>query len=91
MINHKIREIIQSHARLSVEASTLADTDDLYVAGLTSLTTVNLMLALEDAFDIEFPDRLLSRRTFESIAALAEAIGGLLDPAGQPVEREGCA
>jgi len=32
------------------------------------------MLAIEDAFDIEFPDALLSRKTFRSIDALAVAI-----------------
>jgi len=32
------------------------------------------MLALEDAFDIEFPERLLRRDTFESVAAIGSAI-----------------
>ena len=32
------------------------------------------MLALEDAFDVEFPERLLRRQTFESVAAISEAI-----------------
>ena len=46
-------------------------------AGLTSHASVNLMLALEDEFDIEFPERLLRRQTFESVAAIAEAIDEL--------------
>jgi acyl carrier protein len=29
------------------------------------------MLALEETFDIEFPDRMLNRRSFSSIAAIA--------------------
>jgi len=32
------------------------------------------MLALEEAFDVELPDRLLRRRTFSSIDAIAEAL-----------------
>jgi acyl carrier protein len=32
------------------------------------------MLALEDAFDFEFPDALLVKSTFESIAALRNAL-----------------
>jgi acyl carrier protein len=36
------------------------------------------MLALEDAFDVEFPERLLRRRTFESIASIAAALDELL-------------
>jgi acyl carrier protein len=52
----------------------LSDTSDLYAAGLTSLATVGLMLALEEGFEIEFPDALLSRRTFTSIDSLVAAV-----------------
>ena len=31
--------------------------DDLYLLGLTSHATVNVMLALEDEFEIEFPEQ----------------------------------
>lgn len=41
---------------------------------MTSHASVNLMLALEDAFDIEFPDRMLKRSVFESIASISAAI-----------------
>ncbi len=74
MYADKIRAVIAKHGRLSIDASKLADDSDLYAAGLTSLTTVNLMLALEDEFDIEFPDNMLGRKTFESIRSLSEAI-----------------
>ena len=70
----RLREILSQHGRLSVPVEQLADRSDLYQAGLTSLATVGLMLAIEDAFDIEFPDALLSRKTFRSIDALAVAI-----------------
>lgn len=70
----QIRDIVVRHARLSAAAGELAPTTDLYGAGLSSLTTVHLMLALEDAFDVEFPDRMLSRKTFESLQSIAEAI-----------------
>jgi len=77
MFQAEIRNLVITHARLSADPATLADTSDLYTAGLTSLTTVNLMLALEDHFDIEFPDRMLVRRTFESIQSLTEAVQAL--------------
>jgi acyl carrier protein len=32
------------------------------------------MLGLEEAFDVEFPERVLNRKTFASIAAIAAAI-----------------
>ncbi len=40
---------------------------------------VGLMLGLEEQFDVEFPERLLNRRTFESIAAIRDAVRGLID------------
>ncbi len=73
-----IREIIARHGRLSVDVNSLADDSDLYHAGLTSLATVNVMLALEDRFDIEFPEAMLSRKTFSSLEAIAEAIADLM-------------
>lgn len=74
MISDKIRTILSQHARLSTDVTTLNDDADLYEAGLTSLTTVNVMLAVEDQFDIEFPDHMLGRKTFGSIQALCEAV-----------------
>jgi acyl carrier protein len=41
---------------------------------MTSHASVNLMLALEDAFEIEFPDRMLRRSVFESVAAIRAAL-----------------
>src|SRR4051812_30260662 len=61
---HTIRQVLAEHARLSVDLGTLRETDDLYQAGMTSHSSVNLMLALEDAFDVEFPDSMLKRSVF---------------------------
>lgn len=73
----RIRTILKDHGKLSVDAASLADGADLYAAGLSSFATVQLMLALEDAFDVEIPERLLNRRSFESIAAIAGVINSL--------------
>ena len=73
----EIRRVIREHARLPVDVDTLGDDVDLFAAGMTSHASVNLMLALEDAFDLEFPDRMLTRGVFESVAAIAAAIGEL--------------
>jgi acyl carrier protein len=70
----KIRSILKEHARLTKDALELGEGDDLYQAGMTSHASVNLMLALEDAFDIEFPDHMLKRSVFESIAAIRAAL-----------------
>jgi acyl carrier protein len=68
-----IRDILRQHARIA-DVDSLTDDSDLYAAGLTSHATVNLMVALEDHFGVEFPERMLRRRSFESIAAIRAAI-----------------
>jgi len=70
----KIRALLKANGRLSIDVATLANDSDLYQAGLTSLATVGLMLSLEDGFDVEFPDSMLSRKTFGSIDSIADAI-----------------
>jgi len=74
MYSDQIRPIVAAHGRLLVDVNTLDDDSDLYEAGLTSLSTVNLMLALEEHFGVEFLDRMLGRKTFQSIRSLANAI-----------------
>ena len=69
-----IRSVVREHARLPVDVDTLGDDSDLFVAGMTSHASVNLMLALEDAFDIEFSERMLRKSTFESIAAIRAGV-----------------
>jgi acyl carrier protein len=70
----EIVQIIKDHARLSVDVETLEPSSDLYQAGMTSHASVNLMLALEDHFDVEFPDAMLTRSVFESIANIEAAL-----------------
>jgi acyl carrier protein len=74
MVRARIRAVLKGAGNLQVDIDSLADDADLYAAGLSSHATVNLMLALEEAFDVELPDRLLRRRTFSSVDALAEAL-----------------
>jgi len=73
----KVRAILSQHGRLAGRVDQLSDTSDLYSAGLTSLATVGLMLALEEEFEIEFPDAMLSRKTFASIDSLVAAVATL--------------
>ena len=80
----EIREVVAEHGRLAVEVSTLADDADLYQAGMSSHASVNLMLALEDRFSVEFPERMLRRRTFESLTAILQSVQELRGDAGAP-------
>ena len=73
----RIRKILAEHGRLSKDAASLPEDSDLYQAGMTSHASVNVMLALEGEFDIEFPDHMLKRSVFESMAAMRDAISTL--------------
>ena len=84
MYSDPIKTILAQHGRLLVDVAQLDDDSDLYEAGLTSLSTVNLMLALEEHFNVEFLDRMLGRKTFGSIRSLSEAIEELAGPAVAP-------
>lgn len=77
MVRERIRAIVGEHGHLSVAMDQLNDDASLYQAGLTSHASVNLMLAIEESFGIELPERMLRRRTFESISAIAAAVGEL--------------
>lgn len=79
MYSDKVRNIIETNGRLSIPVKDLTDESDLYNAGLTSLATVSVMLALEDEFDIEIPDNMLSRKTFESIASIIDVVEELVE------------
>jgi len=72
-----IRTILAEHGHLPVDVAKLRDEDDLYQAGMTSHASVNVMLALEDEFDIEFPEPMLRKSTFESVAAIRIALAEL--------------
>jgi len=70
----RIRSVLRDHARLKQDVNQLDGEDDLYEYGMTSHASVNVMLALEGAFDVEFPDRMLKRSVFCSIASIERAL-----------------
>lgn len=75
---NKICAVLDQFGKLKVPAASLSPEADLYDAGLTSFASVQLMLGLEEAFDIEFPESMLNRKTFSSIAAIDRAIGEIM-------------
>jgi len=76
-LNKAVRAVVAAHARIPGGIDAIGDEADLFVAGMSSHASVNVMLALEDAFEIEFPDSMLTRSVFESVAAMAAAIDEL--------------
>jgi acyl carrier protein len=77
MLDETIRNLIDKHGKLMVPASTLAPDADLYEAGLTSFAAIRIMLALEELFDVEFPERMLRRQSFSSINSIVACLDEL--------------
>lgn len=73
-MTERIRNVLATHGRLPVSVESLPDDANLYAAGMTSHASVNVMLALEEEFDVEFPDEMLTRSAFESIGSIAGAL-----------------
>ncbi|MDO4255065.1 MAG: acyl carrier protein [Kocuria sp.] len=78
-IVESIRAVVAQHAHLTTDAAALGSSDSLYTAGMTSHASVNVMLGVEDVFDIEFPEEMLTKDTFESLDAIAQAVSQLQD------------
>lgn len=72
--DRRIRGVLAQHARLAVDPMSSPIDANLYDAGMTSHATVNVMLALEGEFDVEFPDELLNRNAFASIGSIRDAL-----------------
>ena len=66
--------VLDEHARLPIGASSLEPDADLFNAGMSSHASVSVMLALEDRFDFEFPDQMLTRNVFATIGAISAAV-----------------
>lgn len=75
----QIKQILTQNGRLAVPVENLADDADLFAAGLNSLAIVNVLMSIEEEFDIELPDELLSRRTFASIASITRVVAELTE------------
>ena len=72
------RDVLAAHGRMEVDPREVDDQADLYDLGLTSHASVAVMLALEDAFDIEFPEEVLKKSTFASVRNIEQVVEGLV-------------
>lgn len=80
-MHSRIRDMLASTGGIA-NAASLGDDDNIYDAGLTAFTAVQLMLALEEAFGVKFPRHMLNRHSFGSIHAIEACVTRLLPEAG---------
>ena len=74
VIEEAVREVLAYAGKLAADPMTIDESANLYDAGLTSHSSVRVMVALEDTLDIEFPEHLLRKSTFSSIEAIKNAL-----------------
>lgn len=77
MVISSVRKIVLGLEDFATTKGVIGDLSSLYDAGLSSYGTVNLMLALETEFDVQFPDALLTRKTFETITSISGVVEAL--------------
>jgi acyl carrier protein len=96
VLHEAVRNVLKGVGDLAASADALANDADLFEAGLSSYGTVEVMIGLENALGVEFPETALTRDTFSSINAIvrvleglragaAPAAGGSVDANGWPV------
>jgi len=78
-VKAKIRALLERLGEFPAGPEDLRDAADLQAAGPSSYGTVELMVAIEEEFGVEFPDALLTRATFGSIESVAAAVSSLVD------------
>jgi acyl carrier protein len=67
-----IRRTVERETGLDLDI--VGSSDDLWAAGMSSLQSVYVMMAIEDEFGIKFPPPLLTRETFSTLAAMETAV-----------------
>jgi acyl carrier protein len=78
-MKQKLRAILSQWGDLALPVEQLADDADLYAAGLSSLATVQLLMAIEEAFDIEMPVELLTGELFQNIDTLYSTVAAVCE------------
>ena len=86
-VDARIRNVLKTMNDLGVAPDSLSDSDDLYDAGLKSLAALHLILALEEEFGLEFPESMLHRGTFSTLARIRESVS--LIASGRPTSPSG--
>ncbi|TNC12089.1 acyl carrier protein [Methylobacterium terricola] len=71
-----IRTILARHGTLARTIDQLSDDDCLFDNGLDSFGAVQVMMDLEEHFEIEFPEHLLNRDAFSTMRNIRAFVSG---------------
>ena len=75
-IEHRIKQVIIRTLSLEVDAEEIDDEDVLFGGGLglNSMATIEIIVGLEEEFDIEVPDEDLRVELFDSVQTMADYV-----------------
>lgn len=82
MTGSRVADIVAQVAAHDLGDAAVGPDDDLWQAGMSSLTAISVIMALEDELDIEFPEHLLSRSHLATVRAIEVLIDRVLDGDG---------
>ncbi len=81
-----VRQAIETYGNLRVPIVILTPDADLYAVGLTPFAAIQVALAVEETFEVEFPARMLRRQSFASINSIVACLDELLPMASRQLE-----
>ena len=72
-VRENLWRILRTHLRFEDDEEIPMDVR-LEELGLDSMGAINVLLDIEDTFDVSFPDELLTEETFRTASSLRDAI-----------------
>ena len=81
-ITDVLLSILQKHLKFVNPAETFPMDAELESLGLDSMSAIDLLLALEETFEIIFPDAMLTPEVFRTARSLENAIQSLVTEEG---------
>ena len=80
-VEDRIKRLIVETLGLQVEAEEIGSEDQLFGGGvgLNSMATIEIIVAIEKAFEIEIPDEDLRVELFDNVKAMADYVRSVIE------------
>lgn len=72
-----LKELVVEHIAALDSVDQVDEQSDLAALGLDSMSALNLLMDMEDEFNVEFPEEYLTAEVFQSPATLAAVVSAL--------------
>ena len=70
----EIEAVVRPHLKFLEEGQSLPPDQNLGESGLDSMASIDLLLDLEETFDLSIPDDLLTEDSFSSVQEIAKML-----------------